>query len=184
MDLAERELILHPTIEYNKALCEKYPFLTWTHDPLFICDNPDKEPDYKYTWQDEIPDGWRLAFCPTMWDELKAILEKANYTNEFEFMQIKEKYGTLRLYYGGVPESIYKEVSAWEDKYDRLSEQTCMRCGAKAEVMTLGWISYYCKNCMDEMYKKDYCHARSIPITDIEEYYKDKNIYWINHPQN
>ena len=47
-----------------------------------------------------------------MWDELKAILEKANYVNDFRFIQIKEKYGTLRLHYNGIPESICDEVYA------------------------------------------------------------------------
>lgn len=52
------------TVEYNKVLCEKYPFLTWHGDPLYLGYDENKEPDYEYTWEDELPEGWRKAFCP------------------------------------------------------------------------------------------------------------------------
>lgn len=37
-------------IERNKALCEKYPFLTWYGDPLYYKSySKDKEPSYEFT---------------------------------------------------------------------------------------------------------------------------------------
>lgn len=97
--------------EKTKSLIKKYPFLAWYGNPLYSGYNEETITS-NYTWEDELPEGWRKAFCPQIWDELKAILEKANYINEFRFAQIKEKYGTLRLYHNGVPKSIYEEVSA------------------------------------------------------------------------
>ena len=97
--------------EKNKELVKKYPFLSWYGNPLFRGYSEDAV-SYQHTWEDELPEGWRKAFCPQMWDELKAILEKANYVDKFRFAQIKEKYGTLRLYHNGIPESIYDEIEA------------------------------------------------------------------------
>lgn len=161
--------------EYNKQLCNKYPFLTWYGDPLYTGYTEDHLPDYEYTWEDEVPDGWRAAFCPQMWEELKVILEKADYVNEFRFCQIKEKFGTLRLYYNDVPTSIFKEVSDWAMKYDQLSETVCIKCGKPAQYMTLGWLTFVCKDC------KSSCHDRAIPTIDLQEYYNDPKVYLKKH---
>ena len=48
--------------EENKKLCDKYPFLTWHGDPLYIGYDEKRELDYSYTWEDELPEGWRKAF--------------------------------------------------------------------------------------------------------------------------
>ena len=159
--------------EKIKELLEKYPFLSWYGNPLYFGYNEELI-DSNYTWENELPEGWRKAFCPQIWDELKAILEKANYVKEFRFDQIKEKYGTLRLYHNGVPESIYDEVSAWESKYEDLSEQVCIHCGKQAQYMTPGWISFICEDCLKEY------QGRAIPIEDIDTFYKDPETYWKN----
>lgn len=135
--------------EKNKELIEKYPFLAWYGNPLYSGYNEETITS-DYTWEDELPEGWKKAFCPQMWDELKAILEKANYVDQFRFAQIKEKYGTLRLYHSGVPEAIFEEICAWESKYEGLSEQVCINCGKPAKYMTTGWISFFCEECIKE----------------------------------
>ena len=151
--------------EENKKLCAKYPFLAWHGDPLYVGYTEEGEPDFGYTWEDEVPEGWRKAFCPQMWDELKAILEKADYIDKFRFAQIKEKYGTLRLYHDGIPEEIFEEVCAWESKYEELSEKVCIHCGKPAKYMSLGWISPWCEDCVKEI------NGAVISIDDIEAYY-------------
>lgn len=173
------------TKEENKALCEKYPFLRWYGDPLYVGYSEEKI-NYDYTWEDDIPDGWRAAFCPQMWDELKTILEKADYVDQFRFVQIKEKWGQLRIYEGGLPSSIADEVYEWESKYERLSEKYCIHCGKPVKYMTLGWISFVCPECAEARQKenkeKGYGKERMIPIEDIEEYYKDYKAYCEKHP--
>ena len=151
--------------EENKKLCDKYPFLAWYGDPLYIGYDEKHDPDYNYTWEDELPERWRKALCPKSWDELKAILEKADYVDKFRFVQIKEKYGTLRLYYDGVPEKIYAEIEEWEAKYDRLSEKTCIHCGKPAKYMSIGWISPWCEECAKEI------NDTIIKIENVEDFY-------------
>lgn len=158
----------------SKELCNKYPFLSWYGNPLFV-GYSEEEAHSQYTWEHELPDGWRKAFCPQIWDELKAILEKADYVDKFRFTQIKEKYGTLRLYHIGVPESIYDEVSAWENKYEKLSEETCITCGKSATHMTLGWINFICEEC------KNFEQTKVIPIEDAEIYFNNPEEYFKTH---
>lgn len=69
----------------------------------------------------------------------------------FEFTQIKEKWGLLRVYY------IFRaENEHWDwDKIDKLidiaetkSKHTCEHCGSNDDVsQTNGWIKTLCKNC-------------------------------------
>lgn len=173
------------TPEENKALCEKYPFLKWYGDPLYVGYSEDHEIDYTYTWEDEIPLGWRKAFCPQMWDELLEILKKANYVNDFRFVQIKEKYSSLRLYSNGAPSSIFEEIMAWEMKYEHLSETVCIDCGAPATHMSTGWINFICKECAQNRARKSleqyggYDHY--VKMENIEEFYNDRESYWEKH---
>jgi hypothetical protein len=129
------------SIEENKKLCEKYPFLIvknrWTG----------KTPeDYDYSWTeiDDIPHGWFNAFGMQMVEELNNALGK-NAENYF-ITQIKEKYGSLRWYDNGCTEEGYKVIK----KYARLSEVTCIRCGQPATKISSGWISPYCDEHFDE----------------------------------
>lgn len=128
------------TIEENKAYCEKYPFLKL--DPSIF--------NYKYTWEDQISEGWRKVFCPQIWDELLEILKKYDYVNEFRFSDIKEKYGTLRIYTFSLPVDIFDEIQEWIDKYENLSMQFCINCGKPATCMTKGYTSFLCKDCAEE----------------------------------
>ena len=145
----------------KKELCEKYPFLKWYGDPLYMGYTEENGPSETYTWQDEIPEGWQKAFCPQIWDELKEILERHNYLNEFRFVQIKEKYGELCLYSG-----LFDEITKWEIKYGKLSEKICIHCGKPAKYMSLGWISPWCEDCAKE--NNNYYF---VDIDDLDDYY-------------
>jgi hypothetical protein len=57
------------------------------------------------------------------------------------FLQIKEKYGTLRLYGAGDLKIVL----------ERLSYLTCEGCGSTHEIgHTVGWVKTICKKCMLE----------------------------------
>lgn len=115
----------------NKELIEKYPWLqirnVWTGELV--------EPEnYEFTWLDDLPEGWRKAFGLKMVKELDKILRKANYQNQYQITQIKEKYGVLCWYDNGVPTIISDEYDKWFAKYEKLSEYTCLVCGKPGEI--------------------------------------------------
>lgn len=62
----------------------------------------------------------------------------------FKITQIKEKFGTLRVYYYGGNDRIEELV----EKAELQSSITCERCGAKGATQNdSGWISTLCKKC-------------------------------------
>lgn len=65
-----------------------------------------------------------------------------------QFGQIKEKFGTLRIYIDGADDKIYKMVSDAEDE----SCNTCEDCGSKEDTITAPreggcWVLTLCKKC-------------------------------------
>lgn len=127
--------------EYNKQLCEKYPFLLprnrWTG-------KVPADYDYSYTEFDDMPDGWRKAFGEKMCEEIKQELEEKGILHQYRISQIKEKYGELCWYDFGCTTKILREIIP---KYEKLSTRTCIKCGKPATRITLGWISPYCDDC-------------------------------------
>ena len=133
---------------YNKALLEKYPWLTpyniWTKKPL-------EDYNYERTWADDIPKGWRLAFGDQMIEELDQLLKKYNLEDNYRIVQIKEKFGGLRWYDDGFSKEGYGEYRDWLCKYENLSFKTCINCGKPAIGFTRGYILPLCRDCMKDM---------------------------------
>lgn len=182
------------TIEYNRELIEKYPFLLprnrWTG-------KPSEDFDYSYTELDAMPKGWREAFGEQLCEELKQELIRAesertdspeerrrfvgwyqvdpppDYPDDllhvWQIMQIKEKYGTLRLYSSFSTPGMGDIIR----KYTDLSERTCIDCGKPATKISLGWISPWCDDCAGNFNGK---------CMDIREYLEmdDSDLYGIS----
>lgn len=132
----------------NKELVKKYPWLqirnVWTNKPI---------DDIQFTWLDDLPEGWKIAFGLNMIEELNEILKKANYENQYKIIQIKEKWGFLHWYDNGVPNNIYKEYNEWLSKYEELSKKTCIFCGNPGNIIDNGWILPLCKKCEEDGWK-------------------------------
>lgn len=162
-------------VEYNKALCEEFPFLipsnrwsgikiTEAQDGGYWPGSPDDIPDYDYTYTelDNMPTGWRLAFGLDMCREIKEELIKFNYLDSYRILQIKEKYGGLRWYDSGYPRD--SKINEIISKYEGLSYNTCISCGKSAKWVSMGWISPWCDDCKNKYDDK---------YVPIEDYYKE-----------
>ena len=133
------------TVEENKRLVERYPFLLprnrWT-------DLTEEDYDYSWTELDAMPDGWRKAFGEMMCEEIRCALLAVSQEalDNYRIMQIKEKYSSLRWYDNGYP--IGSGIDDIIGKYETLSKHICMRCG-KPDVPITGdwWIFPFCKEC-------------------------------------
>jgi hypothetical protein len=93
-------------------------------------------------WQ--LPTGWDKAFGNQYLKDLKKQLKKDKMLHTWRITDIKEKYGSLRLYcnYGS------KELYDLIDKYEDLSYNTCIKCGKPATYDSIGWINPYCEDCV------------------------------------
>ena len=138
------------TVEQIKKLVKKYPYLrptsVWTGLPI-------ENWDYTYiNGVGELPKGWEklfLLFCKNIRPEL----EKFNFIKEFSFCQIKEKYGSMRLYNNGYPQD--SRIGELSYIYEHLSTYICEDCGTPAKYETPGWITELCESC----YKNNYLNA-------------------------
>ena len=122
--------------EYNNYLISEYPFLK--------IDGIIDESGLSFTWLDDMPKGWRIAFGDNMLKDLKEALIADNALDQYQIVQVKEKYGGLRWYDNWSTERICKVI----DKYEKLSYNTCIICGKPAKYITKGWISPYCEDCV------------------------------------
>ena len=134
----------------NKRLILSYPWLkpvsVWNGKPI---ENP--RYDMISLW-DEVPKGWTNIFGRMMCDEIDENLRKYAGLRELVYVeQAKEKYGGLRLYMT-VPSDVWHIISI----YEQISENVCCKCGKPhTPMLSISWISPYCKECYEAMQKKN-----------------------------
>lgn len=162
----------------NRKLCERFPFLIpwnrWSGNLITECQNgkrgywpgnPEAIPDYdwSYTELDSMPTGWRKAFGLQMCEEIRDALIEDGDLDRWRIVQLKEKYGSMRLYDNG--HKVGSRIPDIIGKYEGMSSQTCIICGKPATKVTMGWISPFCDHCCPD--------ERSV---SIKEYY-DTEVY-------
>ena len=127
----------------NKRLIKRYPFTTpvdWYGKLM-----PPKRHNYMFTAWDDMPDGWRKAFGRYLAEDIdKALKADGINPRDFYFHQIKEKYGSLRMYANMSADNVDRVI----DTYSQISENVCIMCGRPdVSVINTGWISPVCKRC-------------------------------------
>ena len=128
---------------YNEILTEEFPFIKEEKEEVIT--EYVKEYLNIRTWLDEIPDGWRKAFGLNLLYDLKEALALDGTSDEFAFLEIKEKYGALRITATGCGEKTNEVI----EKYGKLSKYYCVYCGKKAKFITQSWICPWCEECIN-----------------------------------
>jgi hypothetical protein len=99
---------------------------------------------YKSITESLIPFGFE---CSDGWFDLiyKLSKEITELDDTVEATQVKEKFGTLRFYYYGGNDKIYRLVEEAEQE----SARTCEDCGDTTTAKTRGdsWLSTLCDKC-------------------------------------
>lgn len=89
-------------------------------------------------WGLHFEDGWVELFS-----NLCRNIREAD-TNNFTFVQVKEKFGGLRIYFLGGNEKICQLIKEAEDA----SLEICEFCGSRQNVTRGGiWVKTLCGNC-------------------------------------
>lgn len=114
------------------------------------------------TWQKELNDkrvkakGWYGCIAPDGWKEivLKADNMLAHIDPDYEIYQIKEKFGTLRYYFGSryahstIQAQIMNAITTWAE---HRSQYVCESCGKWGELRDeRHWIVTLCDTCNEE----------------------------------
>ena len=97
-------------------------------------------------WLNEVPNGWHNLFLD-MLIELNNVLDAHGLKDNYDFIDVKEKYGVMRVYdymkdYSDVPQEVIDIVR----KYEELSKRICPICGKEKNM------PYMCKSCEDTFY--------------------------------
>lgn len=108
-----------------------------------------------YTMFEYVYRGWAKIFIQMSKDILAVIKNSNDTLNNFEFLQIKEKFGALRIYwsYNGKHDA-YKRIDGIIDAAEAISEKTCHWCGKPATCWTTGWILPFCDDCAQLLVEK------------------------------
>ena len=87
-------------------------------------------------WLELIPPGW-VELARKMLDEISEI------NPSYKVEDMKEKWGTLRVYGWDEDEPTYEIIR----KYEQMSARTCCICGTPAVKISTGYILPFCDKC-------------------------------------
>ena len=105
-----------------------------------------------YTEYDAFLYGWRDLWHMCI-NELNPIIHRLGLENSLYFVQIKEKFGELRVYMNYCVDEVEDVLS----KYSIISGNVCQWCGRPDSPTSMGgWIDCKCKQC-DSKEKYQYC---------------------------
>jgi hypothetical protein len=129
-------------LKINKCKYKLYEVLKWIDekilDKIFILPT--------FTEWDAVEPGWNKAFGKQYLKELKKQLKKDKMLYKWRITDIKEKFGTFRLYCNYGSDELYNIIH----KYEELSWNTCIKCGKPATYTSKGWISPYCDDSVNK----------------------------------
>lgn len=91
----------------------------------------------------EHEDGW-FDIIWNLCEDLEVLIKEEN-IQDFEVVQVKEKFGSLRFYTDGGTNSIYNRINKAEGD----SSATCEKCGKQPAKSTTerSWIKTLCEEC-------------------------------------
>lgn len=141
----------------NKNLLKLHPYLlprnVWTGKVV-------KGYDYTWTDYDCISKGWKIGFGKFLLEDLRKACLNTNFLNKLRFSEIKEKYGTLRLYNFGAPQEVHDVIQ----KYEFISQYICYFCGSPEATIVndYGWYLPICKHCWEKENKQRVSKGLSI----------------------
>jgi len=126
-------------LEYENKLAGEFPFMHRNSEAL----KQNYISDLYGAFGFECGDGW-YELLQEMCVEIAKAYTNQSVEIDFKPLQIKEKYGTLRVYFA-TSEEMYKPIQKIIDKYKKKSETICEECGQLGMMRNdLNWIRVLC----------------------------------------
>lgn len=99
----------------------------------------------------ECGSGWKELYTPIFEYIEKYNASKKEDEEEMRILQVKEKFGSLRVYVNFYTEELRKLIEEAEEK----SYTTCEFCGTTENIgHTVGWITTCCRDCVQDISNK------------------------------
>ena len=146
-----------------EELLEKYPFLKHRHfwklepDEVYGTLEENLEHNYYKYWDGTgWEDIWKNRYLPRLFKEYDSWDDDTK--KKFYFSQVKEKFGTLRIYTSFSSDNDLETIAEW------FSEYTCAKCGKEPRTedgkrviwTTRGWIMNLCEDCARKYIENGY----------------------------
>jgi hypothetical protein len=100
----------------------------------------------------EISDGW----YPLLWSLFERLEFELNGKNQFEILQVKEKWGDLTIYWSGfsrgenaekLDDKTFARIAHWIDHAEEVSSSICENCGRLGKRRGGSWVKTLCDVC-------------------------------------
>ena len=106
--------------------------------------------DTPYDFANDVGDGWEKLCIRTFGKIFDAYAEHAADSSCFSLIQIKEKFGGLRIYLGGMKAGLFEDVHNIVSNAEDESYTICEVCGKPGKPRQGGWIKTLCDECATE----------------------------------
>jgi hypothetical protein len=112
------------------TLSQDYPYLFYDGEP--------------YDFSGEIGRGWHDLCIMAFGEIVDAYIEYGVDLSEFCLLQIKEKFGGLRIYVGGMDAELHDAVAEIINEAESASFKICEVCGEPGYPRNGAWIKTLC----------------------------------------
>ena len=101
-------------------------------------------------WSLSVPYGWQTRFLEAN-DAILAVLATEPATAKFSVIDVKEKYGELRMYYAAenVSDAALDLIEEIINSMALATSKICSYCGKRAKYRTTGYIVPLCEECKE-----------------------------------
>ena len=124
--------------ELENELLARYPFIQ--------CRRVDDTPVEGSTYLGGMPKGWRLAFGRQMCEDIaKAAAADGVHLDHLRVIDVKEKFGRLRWYWGRTGRS--RKIEDVTRRYEAVSSAFCAKCGSHPVMLSSGYVIPLCGEC-------------------------------------
>ena len=121
------------------AWCDENVYLSRKYPYLF---NKDGTP---YDFEDDVGEGWKDLCIRTFEKIADAYIKYDTELQRFALIQMKEKFGGLRIYLGGMATGLYDEVYDIVSNAEEESYTICEKCGKPGKLRDTGWMKTLCE---------------------------------------
>lgn len=102
------------------------------------------DPDFSYS-QNCFPMEWGNGWLASFYDLCRQLLTEVK--SDFQWTQLKEKFGGARCYYNGTVSEYGKQLI---HDFEYEMENVCEHCGKPGTIRTDGWFMCLCDKCYNE----------------------------------
>ena len=112
-------------------------------DPPYLVNQDGTPYDFAY----DVGKGWNEILA-NAFKQIAEVFDKVGADfSEFSVLQIKEKFGELRIYTGALDAAVADQVYKIIDEAETESCRACEWCGEPGKVRGGGWIKTLCGGC-------------------------------------